>query len=168
MDTIQITKEKLNLFVVVAKHYVNTMQSKKSALWVACNALLELGLKKLKKIEREKDLVRMKFCKKTASKHIEFDKKGNYQFTEEDNIKVLTEFDRIDAELVEFPTMIVPKGEYPQLGLSWDIRNGFNGIVLDPNEYNINDPDLKKMLEEENVRVSAEEEEAEAEEKDEV
>lgn len=160
-ETVKITKEQLNIFVVCAKHYISANISKKSQLWINLDNLLPLATKKLKKVEREKDLVRMKYCKKTATKHLDFNKTGNYQFTEEDNLKVLEEFDRIDAEETELPAgFIVPKGEYPEKGLTYDIRNSFKGIVIDRNEYaGIENDALKKMLEEENARIEQEEEE---------
>jgi hypothetical protein len=159
MTTIEITKEKLNLFVICAKHYVNANITRKSMLWINADTLLPIAVKKLKKVERERDLVRMKYGKKTSTKHIEFDKKGNYQFTEDDNKKVLDEFDRIDSETVEMPIMIVPTGEYPQKGLSYDIRSAFKGILIPENEYDTQNPDLQKLLDEENARVEQEDEE---------
>lgn len=155
----EITKEKLSLFVACGKYYINANQANKSLLWICIDSLLELGTKKLKKIERERDFVRMKFCKKTGSKHIEYDKRGSYQFTEEDNKKVLEEFDRIDSETLEFPTMIVPKGEYPVKGLSYDLRQAFKGIVIPANEYDVSDPNFQALLDEENKIVAAELEE---------
>ncbi len=161
METVQITKEKLNKFAAGGKFYISKNMAKKSVLWINVDSLLELATKKLKKVEREKELVRMKYCKKTASKHIEYSKTNQYQFTEDDNVKVLDEFDRIDAELVDFPQMIVTKGEYPEKGMTYDIRDAFKGIVIAENEYDVNNPELKALLEAENERVEAEEEELE-------
>lgn len=161
----EVTKEQLNLFAVVGKHYLNANNKKKSVLWVAVNELLPIAIKKLKKIEREKDLIRMKYCKKTATKHIEMDKRGSYMFTEDDNKKVLEEFDRINDEMIEMPTLIVPKGEYPESDLSFDIREGFKGIVIPEVEYELANPEaLKVLLEAENERVSQEEPEEELQE----
>lgn len=157
METVKITKERLNLFVVCGKHYVSANNSKKSLLWINLDSLLELAIKKLKKVERQKELVNMKFCKKTASRLIEYDKQGRYQFTEEDRIKILSENDLIDQEEIDIPCMIVPKGDYPEKSLTYDVRNAFKGIVIPADEY-AGIEDLKKFLEEENERVEEEEE----------
>lgn len=158
METIEITKEKVNKFVIAGKHYINANIAKKSVLWINVDILLEMYVKKLKGIERDRDYVRMKFCKKTGTKHIEMTKYNGYQFTEEDNKKVLTEFDRIDSELVDMPIQIVPKGEYPEKGLSYDIRDAFRGIVIPALEYDVKFEGLKGLLEKENERISEEEE----------
>jgi len=71
--------------------------------------------------------------------------------------------DAIDEALVTIPTMIVPKGEYPELGLSYDIRQAFQGIVIPEPDYKLDDPELDAKLEEENKSLEAEEEEALAE-----
>lgn len=127
MDKVSITKEKLNLFVVCGKHYTSATEEK-SELWDAIYSLVPLALKKLKKVERQKELVRISLCKKTSSKHLDMDKNNRYQFTEEDNLKLLEKFDDIDAELVEFPCQIVK--EFPEEGLTFDMRKGFEGIVI--------------------------------------
>lgn len=157
METIEITKEKVNKFVVAGKFYINANIAKKSVLWVNVDTLLETYIDKLKKIDRERDYVRMKFCKKTNTQHIEFTKNGSYQFKEDDNKKVLDEFDRIDKELVEMPILIVPKGQYPEKGLSYDIRDAFKGIVIPTDEYP-EKKELAKLLELENARIEEEEE----------
>lgn len=157
METTKISKEKLNKFVVCAKHYVSANLASKSILWINCDTLLEIAIKKLKKVDREKELVRMKYCKKTATKHIDMTKDGKFQFTEEDNKKVLDEFDRIDGEEIEMPCMIV--SEFPEKGLTYDIRDAFKGIVIPDNKYDVANPELAKMLDEENARVEQEVEE---------
>lgn len=135
-----ITKEKLNLFVVCAKGYLNANTEKKSVLTAYLDEILPSMIKKLKKVEREKELVRLKYAKKTASKHIEQDKNGRYQFTEEDNINVLEEFDRIDEETIEIEPMLVPEEDCPQ-DLTFDVSDAFRGIVIPEKE------DLKLLLE---------------------
>lgn len=126
METTTITKEQLNLFVVVGKHYVTN--SKPSVLKSAIQELLPSALKKLKKVERQKELVRLHLCKKTASKHIDLDRDGRYQFTEEDNVQLLEKFDEIDEETVEMRTIIVD--DFPEEGLTYDTRRGLEGIVI--------------------------------------
>jgi hypothetical protein len=133
-DKTQITKEQLNLFVVCGKHYVTTAES--SVLKENVNALLPSAIKKLKKVEREKELWRLNLCKKTSSKHIDRDKNGMYQFTQEDNVKLLEEFDKIDGEFIEVLSCIV--SEFPEEGLTYDIRKAFEGIVI-PKTEEVND-----------------------------
>lgn len=130
MENVTITKEQLNLFVVCGKHYATN--AKPSVLKSTVSELLPIALKKLKKVERQKELTRLNLCKKTASKHIDLDKDGRYQFTEEDNIKLLERFDDIDEETVEMPCIIV--SEYPEEGLTFDIVRGFEGIVIPKQE----------------------------------
>jgi len=161
-DTKQITKAKLNLFVVAGKHYINT-NKKKSKLWIAADAILPKATKLLTKVENERELARVNLCKKTATKHIEYDKNGRYQFTEEAFKSLQEKLEAIDEALVSIPTMIVPNGEFPELGLSYDVRQGFYGIVIPEPEYKLDDPKLDAKLEAENKAIQAEIEEQEAE-----
>jgi len=96
-ETTQIPKEKLNLFVVTGKHYLNSTK-KKSKLWVAVDAILPKAIKLLTKVEKERELARVNLCKKTASKHIEYDKNGRYQFTAEDYKTLQEKLDAIDGQ----------------------------------------------------------------------
>jgi hypothetical protein len=130
-DKTTITKEKLNLFVVCGKHYITNAENK-SELWHAINSLLPVAVKKLQKVEREKELFRLSICKKSSSKHIEMDKHGRYQFTEEDNKKLLEKFDEIELETVTIPCHVIE--EFPEEGLSYDMRKGFEGIVIPATE----------------------------------
>ena len=161
-ETTQIPKEKLNLFVLTGKHYLNGTK-KKSKLWLAVDAILPKATKMLKKVEKERELVRVNLCKKTASKHIDYDKEGRYQFTAEEFKTLQEKLDAIDEAMVAIPTIIIPKGEYPELGLSYDIRQAFQGIVIPEPDYKLDDPELDAKLEEENKSLEAEEEEALAE-----
>lgn len=131
METTNVSKEQINLFVVCGKHYVNANRETPSVLSATVEELLDSYLKKLKKIDREKELVRMKLCKKTATKHIDQDKSGRYQFTEDDQIKLYDEFDRIDEEMVEMPCQIVPKDQIPMEGITYDVARAFKGIVME-------------------------------------
>jgi hypothetical protein len=126
MNTTNITKEHLNRFVAVGKHYASTAED--SELKAAVMDVLEPAIKRLKKSERQRELMRLKLCKKTSTKHIERDKFGNLIFTEADNIKLLEEFDAIDAETVELPCEIVE--DFPEEGLTYDTRMAFEGIVI--------------------------------------
>ncbi len=161
-ETTQIPKEKLNLFVLTGKHYLNSTK-KKSKLWVAVDTILPKATKLLTRVEKERELARVNLCKKTASKHIEYDKNSRYQFTAEDYKTLQDKLDAIDEAEVTIPIMIVPKGEYPELGLSYDIRHAFEGIVIPESDYKLDDPELDAKLEEENKSLEAEEEEALAE-----
>lgn len=160
----EITKSQLNLFVVCAKHYLNNNSKKKSRLWIALDAILPKAVKLLKKVEGEKELVRVNLCKKSASKHIEYDKDGRYQFTEEAYKTLQEKLEAIEDATVKIPKMIIPKGEYPELGLTYDVRQAFQGIVIPEPDYKLDDPELDKRLEEENKALEAEEAELEAEE----
>lgn len=126
METTKITKEKLNLFVVCGKHYINN--TKKNDLWGAIDFVLPQMVSLLKKVEKKKEFVRLKLCKKTATKHVELDRNGRYQYTEDDNIKLIDLLEEIDNELVDVPVMIV--NEYPEDGLTYDLRKAFEGIVI--------------------------------------
>jgi len=164
-ETTQISKEKLNLFVLTGKHYLNGTK-KKSKLWVAVDAILPKATKLLTKVEKERELTRVNLCKKTASKHIDYDKEGRYQFTAEEFKTLQEKLEVIDEAMVAIPTMIIPKGEYPELGLSYDIRQAFQCIVIPEPDYKLDDPELDAKLEEENKSLEAEEEEALAEAKE--
>lgn len=163
MTTTQITKSQLNLFVVAGKAYLNMNQKKKSRLWIAIDALLPKATKLLKRVENERELVRVNLCKKTGTKHIEYDKDGRYQFTEEAFKMLQEKLETIDEQLVAVPSMIIPKGEYPELGLSYDMRQAFENIVIPAPDYKLDDPELDAKLEAENKQLEAEEEEALAE-----
>lgn len=125
-----ITKEQLNIFVVCGKHYVSAQIKDKNTnpLWQAINSLLPGAVSKLKKVERQRELARLNLCKKNSSKHIEYDKSGNYQYTEEDNISLLEKFDAINEETVQMQTHII--NDYPTEGLTYDIMQAFEGIVI--------------------------------------
>lgn len=128
-----ITKEQLNLFVVCGKHYISvTPPEQKSILWESVNSLLPLALKKLKKVEHEKELHRLNLCKKTSTKHIDKDKNGGYQFTEDDNIKLIERFAEIDQATVEMSCNVI--NEFPEEGLTYDMRKAFEGIVIPATE----------------------------------
>jgi len=163
METVKITKSQLNLFVVAGKHYVNANQKKKSKLWIAIDTILPKATKLLEKVEKERELARVNLCKKSASKHIEYDKNGRYQFTDETFKTLQEKLDAIDVAEVTIPQIIIPKGEYPELGLSYDFRQAFQGIVIPEPDYRLDDPELEAKLEEENKSLEAEEEEALAE-----
>jgi hypothetical protein len=163
METTKIDKAKLNLFVLAGKQYVNSFQKKKSKLWVAIDTVLPKATKLLERVEKEKELARVNQCKKSASKHIEYDKNGRYQFTEEAYITLQTKLDAIDEAEVAIPKLIVPKGEYPELGLSYDHRQAFQGIVIPEPDYKLDDPKLDAKLEEENNALKVEIEEREEE-----
>jgi len=167
METTKITKSQLNLFVVAGKHYLNANQSKKSKLWVAIDSILPKATKLLERVEKERELARVNLCKKSASKHIEYDKSSRYQFTAEDFKTLQEKLEIIDAAEVTIPQIIIPKGEYPELGLSYDFRQAFQGIVIPEPDYKLDDPDLDEKLEEENESLVAEEEEALAEQENE-
>lgn len=128
METTKVTKERVNLFVICGKHYLNNTQ--KNKLWGAVDNILPSMVSILKKAEKKKEFVRLSLCKKTATKHVELDKAGRYQYTEEDNKKLINELEAIDNELVDVPVIIVPEGDYPEEGMTYDMRKAFEGIVI--------------------------------------
>jgi len=163
METTKITKAQLNLFVLAGKQYVNAFQKKKSKLWIAIDTILPKATKLLERVEKERELARVNQCKKTATKHIEYDKNGRYQFTEETYKALQEKLDAIEESEVTIPKIIVAKGEYPELGLSYDFRQAFQGIVIPEPDYKLDDPELDEILKAENASLEEEEEAAKAE-----
>lgn len=148
MKTTEITKEELNLFAVCAKHYLNNYDGDRKAnpLVRSIESILPGMMKQLKKVERQKELSRVSLCKKTASKHIEYDKSGRYQFTEEDFKKLEVQLDKIDQEKIKVLEVVIE--EFPEEGLSYDIRQAFEGIVIPKTEKLEIVEELEEELEE--------------------
>ncbi len=149
-DTISISNEKLNTFVLCAKHYL--MDAPDSELKTAAEDVLEPAIKKLKKFERGLELLRLKYCKKTATKHIDRDRNKEYQYTEDDYKNLLGAIDDLSELMVKIPTSIVDLDGVPQDGLSSDILRAFEGIIIP-----------KKTRKFENFKDEEEEEEEEEE-----
>jgi len=126
METTKITKERLNLFVICGKHYINN--TPKNNLWGAVDTILPNMVSLLKKVEKKKEFIRLNLCKKTATKHVELDKNGRYQYTEDDNRRLIERLEEVDNELVDVPVIIVE--DYPSDGMTYDIRKAFEGIVI--------------------------------------
>ena len=126
-DKVTITKEQLDLFVRAGKAYCSTLGE--SIIKANIEEILDVAIKKLKKVERQAEMYRLKYAKKTSSKHIDRDKHGNYQFTEEDMNSLQNDLDAMNEELVTLPCLIVEKKDIPD-DLSYDLRNAFAGIVL--------------------------------------
>lgn len=126
MNTTEISKEQLNHFVLAGKHYLNDREE--SELTKAIEMILPTAIKKLKKVERQRDAFRIAKAKKTGSKHLEKDKNGQYQFTEEDTKLVWEKMDEIDQEMIKVPCHIVE--EYPTEDISYDIKMAFQGVVI--------------------------------------
>ena len=145
MEIVKITKDKLNLFVICGKHYLNN--NKKNMLWGALDTILPQMVNKLKRVEKQKEFVRLQLCKKTASKHVELDKNGRYQYTEDDNKKLINELEAIDNELVDVPAIIIPETDVPEEGITYDMRKAFEGIVI-PGSQEIVLEEVEEELEE--------------------
>jgi len=126
METTKITKERLNLFVICGKHYLNN--TPKNNLWGAVDTILPHMVALLKKVEKKKEFIRLSLCKKTGTKHVELDKSGRYQYTEDDNKKLIDQLEAVDNELVDVPVIIAEN--YPEDGLTYDMRKAFEGIVI--------------------------------------
>lgn len=131
-DKVSITNEQLNLFVVCGKHYVNDAPD--SVLKTAVEYVLEPAVKRLKKYERGAELLRLKYCKKTATKHIDYDKNKQLQYTEDDYKNLLNALDDLSEIEIELPACIVSMNEVPEEGLTYDIRRAFEGIVIPKRE----------------------------------
>lgn len=135
MTTTEITKEHLNLFIVCGKHYVNSVPAEKrkeNPLVPVIESVLPGMVKQLKKVERSKELFRISLCKKTAANYIEHNKNGDYQFTDKDLIKLTEELTKIDEQTIKVPCVIIE--EFPEEGLSYDLRQAFEGIVIPKGE----------------------------------
>jgi len=126
-DKITISNEQLNLFVIAGKQY--TSSSGETVLRIAIEELLPIATKKLQKLERAIEMQRVKFAKKTGSKHIDRDRYGNYQFTEKDIEDLNKVVDDLNAETVELPYNIVDAKDVPD-DLSYDFRKAFEGVVI--------------------------------------
>jgi len=145
METIKITKEKLNLFVICGKHYLNN--NKKDMLWGAIDTILPQMVSKLKRVEKQKEFIRLKLCKKTASKYVELDKNGRYQYTEDDNKKLIEELEAIDNELVDVLAIVIPEDQVPEEGVTYDMRKAFEGIVIPGSQEIVLEPVEEEELE---------------------
>jgi hypothetical protein len=126
MEKTTITKEQLNIFVLAGKHYL--IDREKSELTEAIEAILPEAFKKLKKVERERDLYKLSLAKKTNSKHIDLDKNGRYQHTEEDTKKIWEKMDEIDREEVKLSSHVIDK--YPTEDITYDMKQAFQSIVI--------------------------------------
>lgn len=128
----KVTKEQLNLFVICGKHYLNELKEP-SELSKAIETVLPEAIKKLQKVERQRDMFRISLAKKTATKHLDLDRQGRYQHTEDDTLKIFAKMEEIDKEEVNLHSTIIE--EYPDEGLSYDIRQAFQGIVIPAKLY---------------------------------
>ena len=152
METTEITKEKLDRFVLCAKHYVNNNKRHmidgnknrtENVLWIAIDSILPKMVTKLKKVEKEKEFLRLNLCKKTATKHVDLDKNGRYQYTEEDNVTLINKVEQIEKQIIKVPSMLIAEDSVPEEGLTYDMRKAFEGIVI-PGEAT---PELEEVEE---------------------
>jgi len=130
-----ITNERLNLFVVCAKHYLNN--SPKSKLWYAVDKILKIALKMLKKVEAKKLEKKREHAVKLDKGVFDVYENGTLKYTVEGEKKLAEDLEAIDQETCEIPTHIIPEGLYdddPKV-LSFDIRNAFEGIVISAIDY---------------------------------
>ncbi len=126
MEKAKITKEQLNLFVYAGKQYLINRED--SELTKAIEAILPEATKKLKKVERTRDLFKISLAKKTASKHIDLDKNGRYQHTEEDTKKIWEKMDEIDEEEVQLSSHVII--DYPTEDITYDMKRAFQSVVI--------------------------------------
>lgn len=139
MDNIKsITNEELNFFVLAGKAYLNT--APRSKLWYAVDKLTKIGIKMLKKVEREKDAKRREFAL-TLDKGV-YDTKDNneFKYNVEGHKKLVDALNVIDESQIDFPIHIVSEYDNDPKIISFDIRRAFEGIVIpeitDPYEEN--------------------------------
>lgn len=128
MDKTTITKDQLNLFVWAGKQYL--VNREESELTKAIESILPQAIKKLQKVERQRDLFKISLAKKTNSKHIDLDKNGRYQHTEDDTKKIWDKMDEIDAETVTLNCHVVPDKDYPKEDITFDMKRAFQSIVI--------------------------------------
>ncbi len=126
MEKTTITKEQLNLFVWAGKQYLINREG--SELTKAIEAILPEGIKKLQKTERARDLFKISLAKKTNSKHIDLDKNGRYQHTEDDTKKIWEKMDEIDAETIQLSCHVIK--DYPTEDITFDMKRAFQSIVI--------------------------------------
>lgn len=129
--TTKITNERLNLFVLCGKAYVNG--NPKSKLWFAVDKILKIALKLLKKVDQRKEEKRMEFASKKEKGIFDLNPNGGWQFTDESWKKLVEALQVIDEDLAELPTHIVT--EYDEKALSFDLRANFEGIVIPAIDY---------------------------------
>jgi len=141
-DKTTITNERLNLFVVVGKHFLsNPKKFPKSDLWYAVDKLVKKGLKKLKKVEEEKQKKRREVAVKLDKGIYDLTADGNFKWTDENYEKHVAACAEIDEkEVVDFEPHIV--NVYDDSEFSFDIRNAFEGIVIPEIDY---DKEVEKL-----------------------
>lgn len=126
MNKTEITKEQLNLFVWAGKQYL--INREESELTKSIESILPEAIKKLQKVDRARDLFKVSLAKKTNSKHIDLDKNGRYQHTEDDTKKIWAKMDEIDEEIVTISAHVV--SDYPKEDITFDMKRAFQSIVI--------------------------------------
>ncbi len=135
MNTITITNERLNLFAICAKQYLNT--SPRSKLWFAVDKILKIAIKKLKKVEEKKNEKRRDHALKLDKGVFDTKDDGSFKYDVTGHKALVVDLAAIDEETVEIPVNIVPDGQFDENPkfLSFDIRNAFEGIVIPAIDY---------------------------------
>ncbi len=137
--TIKISKEELNSFVSFGKAYVNTFV--RSKLWFAIDKILRVTIKKLKKVEKEREEKRAEFAVKKDKGVYDLTPNGRWQFDEEGLKKLNAALEALEIEEIEIPTHVIPDGEYEESNLTFDFRDAFEGIVIPAIDYETFDID---------------------------
>lgn len=130
-----ITNERLNLFVLCGKHYVNN--APKSKLWYAVDKLLKIAIRMLKKVDEKKNEKRMDRAVKLDKGVLDLTIDGSFKYNLEGHKLLIAELRAIDDETVEMPTHIVTEYDDDPKLISFDMRNAFEGIVIPETDYAI-------------------------------
>lgn len=156
MDTLTITNERLNIFVIAGKAYLNA--TAKSKLWFAVDKITKVAVKKLKKVEKLREEKRREFAMKKDKGVYDLTENGGWQFDESGHKKLIEALEEIAKQDCELPIHIIPEGQYDEKDLTYDLRDNFEGIVIpaiDYDNFDIDswvDPAKKKKEEEEEAK----------------
>lgn len=148
METIKITNERLNIFVVAGKQYCNT--TPRSKLWFAVDKITKIAEKLLKKVEKQREEKRREFAVKKEKGIYDLTATGGWQFDEAGHKSLVAAMEEIDSKEVELKVHIVADGDFDESVLFFDMRENFEGIVIPQIDYDTFDVD--KYLEELNKK----------------
>lgn len=132
-QTIKISNDRLNIFVLCAKQFCNT--TPRSKLWYAADKICKIALKKLKKTNRLRDEKRREFASKKDKGIYDLNDQGGWQFDENGFNKATAAMIEIDEQEVELPIHIIPVGQFDEKALSFDMRDHFEGILIPAINY---------------------------------
>lgn len=140
--TKQISKEKLNIFVMAAKAFMDQTNNKKSKLWYAADKICKVAENKLKKVEMERDEKRREFALCDDKGVFDLNPQGGYKFDKEGLKKLKKALSDIDEETVDLPVHIIE--QFDDTKFNFDMRNSFEGIIIPEIDYETFDIDSFK------------------------